>query len=204
MICAIVLAAGESRRMGAHKVLLPFGAGTVIEHIVDQLLRSAIDHVIVVVGHEGARVAEVLVERPVSVVTNPIYREGMLTSVRSGLKALPPRCETVVLALGDQPALTAALVDELLRAYKQAGKGLLVPLHGVQRGHPLVFAARYGDEILTRFDDAGLRGLLRAHADDVVEFAVPDDAILSDMDYPEDYRRELARLEEQLRGEEQT
>jgi molybdenum cofactor cytidylyltransferase len=194
MICAIVLAAGESRRMGSHKLLLPFGSTTVIAHIVDQLLRSVVNKVLVVVGHDEERVAEQLPGSSVEVVTNPNYKAGMLSSVRCGLQALPQECETVMVALGDQPAITSELVDEMVRLFSATDKGILVPLYRGRRGHPLLFSARYRDEILTRYDDVGLRGLLRAHPDDVLDLEVSTPAVLSDMDYPEDYRRELEAL----------
>ena len=199
MICAIVLAAGESRRMGAPKLLLPFGGGTVISHIVDQLLLSAVSETYVVVGREGDRIAEALAGRPVRVVANPGYEGGMLSSVRCGLGALPQPCEAVLVALGDQPAITRELVDRMIHAFERAGKGILVPCFQGKRGHPVLIAARYRDEILAGYDSAGLRGLLRAHPEDVSELNVETSAVLSDMDYPEDYRREIARIENETR-----
>ncbi len=194
MIRAVVLAAGLSTRMGTQKMLLPFGGDTVIGHVVDQLLASALAQVAVVVGHEGDRVAEALAGRPVHVVVNERYADGMLSSVRCGLRALGP-CEGVLVALGDQPSITTTLVDELVAAYPCCGLGILVPLYEGRRGHPVLFADRYREEVLTNFDDVGLRGLMQAHPDDVAELPVADEAVLSDMDYPEDYRRELARLD---------
>ncbi len=191
MSCAIVLAAGESRRMGAPKMLLPFGKTTVIGHVVDQLLKSVIDEVYVVAGHQASRVTEELSGRPVSVVINPDYRAGMLSSVRCGLRALRPACEPILVALGDQPAITSSLIDRLAQAFTATDRGIVVPLYRGQRGHPLLFSQRYCKQILTRYDDVGLRGLLYAHPDDVLEYRVSTPAVLSDIDDPEDYRREL-------------
>ena len=198
MTCAIVLAAGESRRMGSQKMLLPYGSTTVIAHIADQLLESAVHEIIVIVGHEGDRVAAELSGRAVSVVSNPDYTTGMLSSVRCGLRALPAACRTVLVALGDQPGITSALVNALVSAYEKSEKAILVPLYQGRRGHPLLFAKSYRDEIQTHYDDVGLRGLLRAYPDEVLEEKVDTAAVLSDMDYPEDYRRELAALEARL------
>ena len=190
MNCAIVLAAGMSARMGAHKVLLPFGGTTVIAHIVDSLARSAIDRTFVVVGHEGPRVAAALADRAVTIVANPDYAAGMLSSVRCGLRALPEECDAALVALGDQPRITAALVDAMLRAYRTSGKAIVVPVFEGARGHPLLFSTRYRDEILSGYADVGLRGLLAAHAGDVLDLPVEDPSILADMDTPEDYERE--------------
>ena len=200
MICAIVLAAGESRRMGAHKLLLPYAGKTVISHIVDQLLDSAIGGIYVIVGHEGARIAEELSVRPVRVVSNPDYRTGMLSSVRCGLRALPPRCEAILVALGDQPGISPELVGQMIHSFNRVDKGIVVPCFRGKRGHPIVFSERFRNEIMTQYDRVGLRGLLQAHPEDVFELNVLAPAVLSDMDYPEDYRRELALLENSNRA----
>jgi molybdenum cofactor cytidylyltransferase len=197
MICAIIPAAGQSRRMGVQKHLLPFGVTTVIGHIVDQLRQGGIDEVCVVVGHQADRIAAALAGRPVHIVHNPDYRQTeMLSSVRCGLRALPKACEAILMALGDQPSITAELVRAMTESFSAAGKGIVVPIHGGQRGHPLLFAQRYCGEILTGYEEVGLRGLLAAHPEDIFELHVATSAVLSDMDYPEDYRRELARLGE--------
>lgn len=194
MIAAIVLAAGRSRRMGTQKVLLPFGGGTVISHIADEVLRSRLDRLVVVAGQDAAAIAQALADRPVGVVANPDPEGDMLSSVRCGLLALPPDAEGVLLALGDQPAITAVLVDRLVGALRESGSGIVVPAYGGRRGHPLLFSGVYRAELLSRHDDVGLRGLLQAHPKDVREVPVADAWVLADMDVPADYQRELERL----------
>lgn len=200
MICAVVLAAGLSRRMGVQKLLLPFGGKTVIAHIVDQILAGAVDHTLVVVGHEGERVRRELRERNITITGNPDYESGMLSSVRCGLVALPPGCNAVLVVLGDQPSVTSELIDEMVRSYGQTKKEILVPVYGGRRGHPVLFSYSYRDEILTHYDDVGLRGLLHAHPDDLSELKVSTAAVLSDMDYPEDYRREVGSIKKEDAG----
>ena len=193
-VCAVVLAAGRSRRMGegVQKLLLPLGGTTVIGQVVDALLGSDVEQVIVVAGPD-TRVADALATYRVTTVRNVDPDADMLGSVRCGLRALPQDCGAVVVALGDQPGLTSELVDEMLRAFRACGRGVLVPTHDGRRGHPLLFSTRYRDEVLTRFDGDGLRGLLRAHPGDVFEWRAPTAVILNDMDGPDDYARELAR-----------
>lgn len=186
--------------MGCQKLLLPFGKTTVIGHVVDELLRSELDGVYVVVGHEGNRVSEELSGRPVTIVTNPNYKLGMLSSLRCGLQALPRRCEKVLVALGDQPAITCALVNHMVESFSTTDKGILVPVYRGNRGHPILFSTHYHDEIMTSFDNAGLRGLLQAHPDDIFELTVSTPAVLSDIDSPDDYRRALASFEEDTQG----
>lgn len=194
MIAAIIPAAGQSRRMGVAKQLLPLGTATVIEHIVDQALLGGIDDVYVVVGHEAERIRQTLSGRPVHIVHNPDYQRGdMLASVRCGVLASPKDCEAVLVALGDQPAITSSLIRAMIEAFATSGKGIVVPVFEGRRGHPLLLSTAYRDEILTRHESVGLRGLLAAHSEDIVEFSAATSAVLSDMDDPEDYRRELAR-----------
>ena len=195
MIIAIVPAAGQSGRMGVQKQLLPFGGTTVIGHIVGELQRSRVDEVCVVVGHEADRIRQALNGRSVHIVANADYeRTDMLASIRCGLAAMPAAWCAVLVALGDQPAIAAELIDAMIDCFSSDGQGIVVPVHAGRRGHPLLLAGRYRDEILTGYDHIGLRGLLAAHADDVHELSVSDSAVLSDMDYPEDYQRELARF----------
>lgn len=195
MICAIVLAAGESRRMGCQKLLLPFGRTTVIGHVVDEVLRSELDAVCVVVGHEGKRISKELSSRQVTIVTNPDYKLGMLSSVRCGLRALPQQCDKVFVALGDQPGVTSELVNQMIQSSSTTEKGILVPVYRGKHGHPILCSTRHRDEIMASFDNTGLRGLLQAHPDDIFELTVSTPAILSDIDFPDDYRRALAPSE---------
>jgi len=198
MICAIVLAAGRSRRMGTQKLLLPFRASTVIGHIVDQVLAGKVEDTYVVVGSDEAAIAEALSDRAVRLVRNPEPDAEMLTSVRRGLQAAPPECRAVLVVLGDQPGVSVELVDALIGAYLTSGKGLVVPVYEGKRGHPLLLSMGYRDEVLTAHDRVGLRGLLQAHPQDVLEVPASSSAATSDMDHPEDYVRERSRAPAQL------
>jgi len=200
VICAMVLAAGLSRRMGTQKLLLPFGGKTVITHIVDQIAESTVDETYVVVGHEGKRASRELSGRDVSIVSNPDYESGMLSSVRCGLAALPQECGVVLVALGDQPSVTSRLIDEMVRSFAQTEEKILVPIYNGRRGHPVMFSLSYRDEIMTCHDDVGLRGLLHAHPEDVFELSISTSAVLSDMDYPQDYQRELGSIKRSKHG----
>jgi molybdenum cofactor cytidylyltransferase len=191
MICAIILAAGLSSRMGVQKLLLPFGGKTVIGHIVDQLLVSSIDEIHVVVGHNADQIFAELSGRAISIVNNPDYKSGMLSSVRCGLKSLPEKCRVVMVVLGDQPSISTELIDQMLKSFAATEKDILVPLYQGKRGHPILFSVKYRDEIMMHYDDMGLRGLMHEHSEEVFELEVPTASVLCDMDYPEDYRREL-------------
>ena len=198
MIYAIVLAAGGSRRMGAQKLMLPFGGKKVITHIVDELLASRIDQVIVVVGSDSDLIEGELSQRSVGIVANPDYTRGMLSSVRCGIEVLPTECSAVMAVLGDQPALSHELVDEMILKFGKTGGGILVPCYRGKHGHPLLFMVKYRDEIMTSFDETGLRGLLLAHPEDVFEMEVSDSSVLSDIDSPEDYECETEEFDKEI------
>ena len=196
MTCAVVLAAGRSRRMGTQvqKLLLPYAGSTIIGHIARQLADSAVERTYVVVGGDRAAVAEAVAAHGVEIVVNPAPDSEMLSSVRYGLRALPDGCRAVLLALGDQPGISPRLVNALVEAFAQSDKDIAVPTHDGRRGHPLLFSIDYRDKIMGEYDEVGLRGLLRDHPEAVLEVPVPWPVVLTDLDYPEDYRRELARL----------
>jgi molybdenum cofactor cytidylyltransferase len=189
MTAAIVLAAGRSVRMGTQKLLLPIGDRPVITRIVEELLASPVDQIIVVVGAEEQRIREALNERAVTIIRNPAEHGDMLSSVRCGLRALPEACEAILVVLGDQPGLTRGLVTELIRAFRSRGRRIVVPVCAGRRGHPLLFAASLKGEVLVKYDGVGLQGLLETHAAEVLECPVASPAMLEDMDTPEDYER---------------
>ena len=196
MISAMVLAAGRSRRMGTQKLLLPFQGQPLIVRVVDELLRSPIDQVFVVVGKEGKPIREALVNRRVRFVMNTHIEEEMLHSVRSGLNAMPEETVGAMVALGDQPDISADVIAKLIRSFHGTRHGIVVPTHKGKRGHPLLFAIHYRDELLTHYEGCGLRGLLDAHPRDILELDVAASGILEDIDFPDDYRLAIKRLSE--------
>jgi molybdenum cofactor cytidylyltransferase len=197
MICGIVLAAGQSRRMGTQKLLLPWAGKTVIAHIVDETLAAGIDRVLVVVSSDADRIAQALASRPVTFVTNPNPEGDMLSSIRCGLRALPSDCEAALVVLGDQPRIDAELIKRVLRAKETSGRGIALPIADGKRGHPIAVAAQYFPEVLSKFDGVGLHGLVDAHPNDLVTWPITESLLLADMDFPEDYERHRAAQEKQ-------
>jgi CTP:molybdopterin cytidylyltransferase MocA len=144
-----------------------------------------------VVGADAVAIARALAGQRVGFVTNPEPDGDMLGSVRCGLRNLPAGCRAVLLVLGDQPVISAALVTRLLSVYGTCGRGIVVPACGGRPGHPLLFSTRYCAEILAGYETTGLRGLLEIHRDDVFALEVSDPAVLTDLDTPADYCRAL-------------
>ena len=196
MLCAIIPAAGQSKRMGAKKPLLPYAGQPLINHIIAQL-QPAADQIYVVANDPeiAATLTRITGVPPVPThIKNPDPQADMLSSIRCALKALPTHCTQILVAPADHPAITTALVTQMIQAFDKKSHTIIVPTHAGQRGHPLLFSAQYRNEILTHFDGQGLRALLQAHPDQVLELPTDDPAVIEDLDHPQDYRRALDRL----------
>jgi molybdenum cofactor cytidylyltransferase len=189
MVWALILAAGESRRMGTAKLLLPLVGSTVIESVVQTVEGAGVSGVLVVLGAEPDRVREALRGHRVEYVLNSEFRRGMLSSVQSGLRALPPSASAALVCLGDQPRLSGAAVRAVIQAGETSSRGLVVPVFGGRRGHPLLVSLRYRDEVMGLDPAVGLRQILDRHPEDILEVEAPDATPLVDMDTPEDYRK---------------
>jgi molybdenum cofactor cytidylyltransferase len=194
MIWAVVLAGGESRRMGTQKLLLPFGETTVIEAVVRTALDSEADGTLVVLGADREKVGRALRSYPLTFAVNKEYRLGMLSSIQAGFKALPADAEAAVVMLGDQPAIPPEVIDDLVCSYRENRRGIIIPVYAGRRGHPVLIDAKYRDEVLGLDPEVGLRQLIQAHPEDVLEVGVSSPAVLKDIDRPEDYREEASRI----------
>ena len=190
-ISGILLAAGLSSRMGEPKQLLPFGESTIVETVVDSMLGAKFNEVIVVVGHCATEIRAQLRTRPVKIVFNPDYREGMLTSAQAGIRELQ-ESDAFALMLVDQPFITSELIDRVVDGYVQTDKGITLPSYNYKRGHPVIFDRRYTDEVLgLDVESGGVRTLFKKNSDDIHYVPVDTDRVLRDIDYREDYERAL-------------
>jgi len=186
-IAALVLAAGRSTRMGAdNKMLVDIDGRPMVRRVCEAVLASAARPVIVVSGHERQRLRVALSGLGLDVVDNPHYRDGLSTSLRAGLQALPPAIDGVVIALGDMPWLAAADIDRVIAAFApQAGREIIVPTHDGKRGNPVLWPVRLFPELAAVSGDKGGRGLLAVHANVVHHVAIGRAALL-DVDRPAD------------------
>jgi molybdenum cofactor cytidylyltransferase len=135
---AIILAAGSSRRMGTQKLLLPFGDKTMIETVIDHVLQSNVDSVMVVLGADHDKVKKVIDPLPVEICFNQSHDSGMLSSIVCGFKALPDDTGTALVFLGDQPGIPPGVTNAVLEAYNESLHGIVIPVHNHRRGHPLL------------------------------------------------------------------
>lgn len=186
-VAALVLAAGQSRRMApSNKLLEPVAGAPMVRRVVDAVLASRARPVIVVTGHQANAVGAALGDRPVHIVHNPLYAEGLSTSLKAGLAALPEDVDAVVVCLGDMPRITPAVIDRLMAAYvPHAGRTICVPTVAGRRGNPVLWDRRFFPEMMMLSGDIGARHLIAAHADAVAEVPMDDDAVLFDVYTPE-------------------
>jgi molybdenum cofactor cytidylyltransferase len=192
-IQAIVLAAGESRRMGEPKMLLPWGGTTVLEAVLANVLSSSVGRTLVVLGAERERLEPLVRKYPVRPVFNPKFKTGMLSSVRAGFRALPPSCRAALVFLGDQPRIGREAIERVISAYFETGKGLVVPDFQGAGGHPLLVDMKYRAAVERLSAGIGLRGLFSFYPKDIHRVMVDEGSILLDLDTPADYRRARAR-----------
>jgi len=197
---ALVLAAGRSTRMGGpNKLLAEIGGKPLVRFVAEQALASRAAPVLVVTGHERAKVEAALAGLRVRFVHNPDYAAGLSTSLKAGLAALPPEVDGAIVCLGDMPQVTAGLIDRMLDAFDPArGAFVVVPIIEGKRGNPVVWSRRFFPDLMALEGDVGARHLIAAHADAVAEVPVEDSAALTDVDTPDALLAVKAELERMM------
>lgn len=188
MISAVILAAGLASRMGQQKLLLKLGAKSIIEHTVEHVLASEVDEVIVVLGSERERIAKLLAKYPVKTVYNPDYAAGQGTSVAVGAATVSPSSSAILYILGDQPLISAEVMNQLIAQFKSQSVQIVRP-QGT--GNPTIFNIKLKDELRNCSGDIGGRQLLEKYQSDVVIVPIVPAPITLDVDTMEDYQRML-------------
>lgn len=191
-IGAVVLAAGQSSRMGQAKVLLPWENGkTIIEHIIEQLMRSRVDQINVVTGYYADQVRTLAKPMGVKVVHNRSHKTGeMLSSLKTGLRAMPAHVAAALVVLGDQPRIQPRVIYDILKTYAEGGGDIIIPSYEMRRGHPILIARRYWGEIMALPRDGAPRDVINKYAHRITYVNVDTDSVLRDVDTPDDYQRE--------------
>ena len=199
-VSAVLLAAGQSRRMpDANKLLVEVHGRPMVRHVLDALLASGVEEVVVVTGHEAAAVREALESglapasrRRLRFVHNEAYDSGMAGSLATGIAALGEAVDAALVCLGDMPHVDRETVERLLAAFDPLeGRAVCVPVHGGKRGNPVLWAREFFDAMQRIEGDTGARALLGEHADRVCEVPVPQAGVLLDVDSAD----ALARLQ---------
>jgi molybdenum cofactor cytidylyltransferase len=186
-IAAVVLAAGRSTRMGGpNKLLADLGGKPLVRHAVEAALASRAHPVIVVMGHQRERIQAALAGLAVARVDNPAYGDGLSSSIRAGIMAVPAASDGALIMLGDMPDIDAALIDRLIAAFDPAGgAAVVVPSRNGQRGNPVLWARRFFADLARLAGDAGARHLIGLNAGCVAEVAVTGEGAFHDVDTPE-------------------
>jgi molybdenum cofactor cytidylyltransferase len=196
-IAAIVLAAGRSTRMGAvNKLIADIGGKPLVRIAAEQALASKARPVIVVTGHQRDQVESALQGLDATVVYNPDYAEGLGTSLRAGIAAVPDTADGAIVCLGDMPQVDAGLIDKLLGAFDpERGALVVVPVIDGKRGNPVVWARRFFKDLMSVQGDVGARYLIGSYAEAVAEVPVDSAAALTDVDTPESLSAVKAEIE---------
>ncbi len=185
-VAAIILAAGRSTRMGANKLLADVGGAPMVRVVAQAVLASAARPVLVVTGHQADEVRAALAGLEVKCVANPDFAQGLATSLKAGLRAVPSDADGVLVVLGDMPRVTSEHLDRLSAAFAASGgSAVIVPTHEGRRGNPVLWPRALFAGMLALDGDAGARRLLASHADRVREVDLATDAIFLDVDTPE-------------------
>jgi molybdenum cofactor cytidylyltransferase len=186
-VAAVVLAAGRSRRMGAFKPLLPFGAGTVAESCVGNLIAAGVGEIVVVLGHRAEELRGRLAHLPVRFAVNDAAGSEMGVSIARGVEQISCEAAAVLITPVDYPAVPPEVFEQLIAAHAHEGARLVVPEWQGSGGHPVLVSLDFREE-LSRLDAArGLRGLFDAHRDEVRRLPVSSPFVARDVDTWEDY-----------------
>lgn len=181
--------------MGQPKQMLAWQGKTLLRHVLENLIRSNADELILVLGHEAEAIRAGLTEFQIKIVINPDYKQGMASSLKQGLLAMDPASEAFLVLLADQPGIGPELVNRLIREFQRADpkRGIVRPVYRGLPGHPVLIGVRYLQEALQLQGDVGARRILANHPADILEIEVDQDGILKDIDTPEEYRKYMKR-----------
>ncbi len=195
-VTALILAAGQSKRMGRPKMLLPWGATTVLGQVILTLQRAGVDDLLVITGGERPAVEAIAQSLGVRTVHNPDYAQGeMISSIRAGLRALaarpvdPVREQAALICLGDQPQVQEGTVRAVVERFRESNAPLVVPSYRMRRGHPWLVHRQLWDDLLRLQPPLTARDFLNQHASAIHYVTLDTPTILADLDTPADYEQ---------------
>lgn len=191
-LAAAILAAGESRRMGTPKALLPYRGKNFAEHLLAVVSHPRVGLKRVVLGSRAAEIGVQLHLGDATIVVNEEWRQGQLSSVQAIVRNLSDvRTGGLLLCPVDHPLISAALIAQLIEAFDSSGKSIILPTYRAKRGHPLIFAGSLYPEILAASPEVGVRQVVWAHADQVLEIATDEEGVALNLNDPETLKRAL-------------
>jgi CTP:molybdopterin cytidylyltransferase MocA len=185
MLAAVILSGGASRRMGTPKALLPYRGGTFLEHLLKVTDHPRIGWRRVVLGADAQAIAAGVKLPADEIIVNKNWEAGQLSSIQSGLRSLPAGTDGMLLCLIDHPLISRELVGELLERFYLSGKAIVLPLYKGRRGHPVIFASRLYEELLSAPLETGARAVVWAHSEEVCEMETSEEGCISNLNNPD-------------------
>jgi len=185
MLAAVILAAGESRRMGEPKALVSYRGATFVEHLVQATRHPRVGMTRIVLGANAEEIRSKLACPKTTFITNPDWPEGQLSSLQAAIRSLPPQStEGLILCPVDHPLVTSGLVAELIEAFDASGKAIVLPTYHGRRGHPVIFRATLYEELLQAPLEVGARQVVWAHSDDLKEIPTEEEGVILNLNDP--------------------
>lgn len=190
MLAVAILAAGESRRMGTPKALLPYRGKTFVEHLIEVTRHPRVGVTKVVLGAGAADIQEKLRLDAGSIVLNENWRDGQLSSIQAAIRSLPAgTTEGLILCPVDHPLISAELVARLIGRFDAGRSRIVLPTHNGRRGHPVIFHASLYEELLQASPEVGAREVVWAHSQDVEEFPTEEEGVVLNLNDPETLKK---------------
>jgi len=188
-IGAVILAAGMSSRMGETKQLLRLGEHTLLDQVLANVRASGVDEIVLVLGHAAEKIMDSVTGENVKIAINRAYREGMGTSLRTGLSALPSGIDAALIVLADQPFVRPATLKQLMDQYRKSNAQIVIPMYKGFRGNPVLLDHSVFPEVMALNGDIGCRALFGNHLEGIVKVSVEDLGILLDLDSKDDLEK---------------
>ena len=188
-ICAVILAAGESSRMGSPKALLQIKGKTFLQHLVDTIRRAGLEHISVVLGHDAKNIRSKFPDNAVQFITNENYQKGQLSSIQTAIKNIPEEVGAILVCPIDRPLVSSGLVQKLIIEFIKSKPPVVIPIYDAKRGHPMIFSSLLFQELMRAPLDVGARAVVWAHHNEVVEVPTNEEGILINIDTPELYEK---------------
>ena len=193
MIAGIILSAGESKRMGTPKQLLPWRKTFILQQVIENAQASRLGMILLVLGSHADEIAgKIKISSKTRIVVNQDYKEGMSSSVKCGVNNAPAETEAYMFLLGDQPSIDPDIINKLIDCYQTDKHGIIIPVYDGRRGHPVVFDVKYKQELLA-IGDGGAKIVVGNHIRDILEVHVDSVDVLTDIDTPQDYRNAIGQ-----------
>jgi molybdenum cofactor cytidylyltransferase len=191
MLTAVILAAGESRRMGSPKALIPFRGVTFVQHLVEATRLPRVGATRIVLGAGAEEIRAKLDVDPAMIVVNLDWEKGQLSSIHAAIRSLPPDTEGVILAPVDHPLVSANLVSRLIKQFDSTDKRIVLPTFHSRRGHPVIFRASLYDELLDASPEVGARQVVWAHEQEIAEVPTEEEGVVLNLNDPETLKKAM-------------